>query len=130
MSEKGPPVNGVHADGHSREPSCHTAKRRRLRAVDVNDLRPPEAQEPKQLQEAKDVSPWVDGTPDVPERDELRAGDPRRVPQRAVSTCRDDHVEIAGERFEQRGDVRLCASGFGQRDEENDSRARGRVVWA
>ena len=130
VSQKGPPVDRVDANGHTGERSCETAERGRLRAVDVDDVRPTSPQKPKQLERAEEVPPWIDGAADVPQGDELRAGSACRIREGTVSVRGDDHVEIRCERFEQGGDVRLRASGLGERDEENEPRSRGQVILA
>jgi hypothetical protein len=130
MGEKRPPVDGVHANGHSCEPPCNTPERRRFGAVDVNDLGPFASQEPNQLHQTKDVTPRADGTADSHERQETCAGRSRLVAQGTFTVGRDEDVEIVDESREQRGNICLRASPLCQRDEENNSRPHGRLIPA
>jgi hypothetical protein len=88
----------------------------------VEDVRPLSAEQPVELDEAGEIAPRADWTPDAPEWHEACSRRRGRVTKWACSVCGDSHVERADERGQQRGDVRLRAADLGERDQQQQAR--------
>ena len=96
-----------------------------LGAAGVQDVGPLPTQHSRQFDEAGEVAPRVDRTPDIPEREETDTCSLGGLAERPGSMCRDRHVEVAYERRKQRCDVGLRATDLGQRDEQQESGSPG-----
>jgi hypothetical protein len=92
----------------------------------VHDVRSLAPHERRQLEQAQKVAPGAERAADVLELEEARAGRAGGVAKWATSVSPHRHVEALGERREQRRDIRLRSSGFGERDKEQDSWTLGR----
>jgi O-antigen ligase/polysaccharide polymerase Wzy-like membrane protein len=121
VRQERPAVHRVDPDGHACEPGSEPAQGSRLRAVHVDDVRTLAAHHREEFEQAQRVAPEAERSPDVSERDEPHTGRPRGVPQRALAVGGYGNVEPARQRGEERCDVGLRPSGFGQRHDEQDS---------
>lgn len=86
---------------------------------DVRSLAPEEANE---LDEAGEISPGTDRTPNVLQGDEANPVCGRSLAQRAGTVRRNGDVEVADECRKQRSDVRLRPADLGERDQQQDPR--------
>lgn len=116
-----PPVNGEHADRHTRDNPGQATQQTGFRAACMEDVWTMAPEQPHELDEAGDVAS-SDRPPDVFERLETSAGRDSRVPEWTVTMSRDDDLEALGERREQRGDISLSTADFRERDEQQNAR--------
>ena len=94
MRRERPAVHRVDADRDTREPGCKASQRRRLGAVDVNNVRPFSPYERRELEQATEVTQRAERTSDVLELDEAHAGRLHALAKRPAAVRRHGHVEM------------------------------------
>ncbi len=123
ISRERPAVNGEDPDRNAGQCRGQAAERAGFRAVRVQDVGPFAAKDADQLDQTHQISPRIDPAADMFKRD---VGGPQRsrsLTKGAHPVGRDDDIEIAGERWKQRGDVSLSSPDLGERDQHEHARA-------
>ncbi len=118
-------MDGEDPDRHAGGGGGEAAEHPRLRAVGMDDVRRRAPHQDDELEQAEKVTDGMERPPDVAQRHEPHAGGLRRITERAVPVCGDDHVEPALETRQQAGDVALGPTGLRERDQDEDPRPAG-----
>jgi hypothetical protein len=88
----------------------------------MHDLGPLAAEQPDELGEPGEIAQRVDRPAHVAERDEASSGLRGCCTEELPAVRGNGHVEVLGERRQERGDVRLRAAHFAERDHEQNAR--------
>jgi hypothetical protein len=100
VAGKSPAVDGEDPHWGAGEGGPEPAEYTRLRAVRVHDVGSHPAHQPHDLEQAKQVMPWVNRSTDVSQGDEPRPCGVRRVAQRPGPMRGDDHIEACRNRWQ------------------------------
>ena len=122
-----PAVDGEETDRHPGRDCGEATEHSGLRAARVQYLRPLTAQERYELEQAGEISQWIDRPAYMPQGDEARADACRDIAERALAVGGEHDVVPLGDCREQRGHVGLSAAHLGQSDHQQDSWTRRRV---
>ena len=115
---EGPAVHGEDPDRDPGEDGGEATEHAGFRAAGMKDVRSLAPQQPRQLEEAREVTPRADRAADIPQRKKANTGGFGGLAERPGSMRRDRHVEVRDERGEQRSDVGLSPADLGQRDDQ------------